>query len=66
MKRTKTTPADHSSLHPPAVPPVGQQSNAAATLADGPLAKLRGSVRRYDSPTDPVWPGVEGGNCTKR
>lgn len=36
--------------------PVGGEFGAPASSADSPLDKLRGSVLRYDSPTDPVWP----------
>lgn len=40
----------------PAVQPLGRESDAPASPADRPLEKLRGSVLRYDNPTDPVWP----------
>jgi hypothetical protein len=40
----------------PAVQPLGQESDVLTSPADRPLEKLRGSVLRYDNPTDPVWP----------
>ncbi|WP_257813375.1 hypothetical protein [Burkholderia glumae] len=36
----------------PEAQPVGREFGAAATS----LEQLRGSVRRYDDPTGPVWP----------
>ncbi|CAJ7592522.1 Uncharacterised protein [Burkholderia pseudomallei] len=43
----------------PDMQPRKRESNALASSADKPLERLRGSVLRYDNPTDPVWP-VEG------
>lgn len=37
-------------------PPVGRESGAPVSDAETPLERLRGTVQRYDNPTDPVWP----------
>ncbi|MGB8421597.1 hypothetical protein [Paraburkholderia sp.] len=36
--------------------PIGREFGAPGDDAGTPLGRLRGTVQRYDSPTDPVWP----------
>jgi len=66
MTRKKPTLADLLAQCDPAAPsagevwaetqPVGREFGTPPVPADSPLDKLRGSVLRYDNPTDAVWP----------